>query len=134
MGPSPPATINSRGSPFGAARYVCIDSFQSQFLTDCRPVDVSSRDKEVADRLERDREANLEKIAMSRSDSRTGRDRNLASRPQTPPASKLSTQTSGPPTLTSTVRPSLSFANVAAKKESSASRNEEAQMVSGDSQ
>jgi translation initiation factor 4B len=118
MGPSPPVTINSRGSPFGAAR----------------PVDVSSREKEVADRLERDREANIEKIAMSRSDSRTGRDRNLASRPQTPPASKLSTQTSGPPTLTSTVRPSLSFANVAAKKEGSASRNEEAQMVPGDSQ
>lgn len=95
-------------------------------LIGCSPVDVSSREKEVADRLERDREANLEKIAMSRSNSRTGTDRNLAPRSQTPPAplhSKLplSTQTLGP-TLTPTVRPSLSFANVAAKKESTTSR------------
>jgi translation initiation factor 4B len=83
----------------------------------------------VADRLERDREANLEKIAMSRSNSRTGTDRNLAPRPQTPPASlhsKLSssTQTSGP-TLAPTVRPSLSFANVAAKKETVSRTSEE---------
>jgi translation initiation factor 4B len=95
-------------------------------LTGCSPVDVSSREKGVADRLERDREANLEKLAMSRSNSRTGTDRNSVPRPQTPPApaqSKLSssTQTWGP-TLTPTVRPSLSFANVAAKKESVASR------------
>ncbi|KAF8802416.1 hypothetical protein BYT27DRAFT_7196601 [Phlegmacium glaucopus] len=110
MGPSPPATINSRGNPFGGAR----------------PVDVSSREKEVADRLERDREANLEKIAMSRSNSRTGTDRNLAPRPQTPPVSlpsKLTSSTQASvPTLTPTVRPSLSFANVAAKKEGTASR------------
>jgi translation initiation factor 4B len=77
----------------------------------------------VADRLERDREAN---IVMSRSNSRTGTDRNLAPPQHTPPASlhsKLSSapQTSGP-TLAPTVRPSLSFANVAAKKESTASR------------
>ena len=83
----------------------------------------------MTDRYERDREANLEKIAMSRSNSRTGTDRNLVPRPQTPPASlhsKLSssTQTSGP-TLAATVRPSLSFANVAAKKESTASRTSE---------
>ena len=80
----------------------------------------------MADRRERDRE---EKVAMSRSNSRTGTDRNLALPPQTPPTSlhsKLSssTQTSGP-TLAPTVRPSLSFANVAAKKESTASRASE---------
>jgi len=115
MGPSP---ANSRSSPFGGAR----------------PVDVSSREKEVADRLERDREANIERITMSRTNSRTGTDRNSAHRPQTPPAplqSKLSssTQTSGP-TLTPTVRASLSFANVAAKKESTVSRPLEEQKSS----
>jgi translation initiation factor 4B len=106
----PPPSVNPRGNPFGAAR----------------PVDVSSREKEVADRLERDREVNLEKMAMSRSNSRTGTDRPP---PQTSPVSlnsKLSsaTLTSGP-TLAPTVRPSLSFANVAAKKESTASRTSE---------
>ena len=80
----------------------------------------------MADRLERDREANL---VMSRSNSRTGTDRSLAPTPQTPPASlhsKLSSsaQTTGP-TLAPTVRPSLSFANVAAKKESTSLRNSE---------
>ena len=83
----------------------------------------------MAERLDRDREANLGKMAMSRSNSRTGTDRNLAPPSQIPPASlhsKLysSTQTSGP-TLAPTVRPSLSFANVAAKKESTASRASE---------
>ena len=52
---------------------------------------------------------------MSRSTSRTGTDRNLA-RSQTPPAATPSL------TLTPTVRASLSFANVAAKKESTAPR------------
>ena len=80
----------------------------------------------MADRLERDRGVNL---AMSRSNSRSGTDRNLSTRPQTPPGSlhtkpSSSTQTSGP-TLAPTVRPSLSFANVAAKKESIASRTSE---------
>ena len=83
----------------------------------------------MADRLQRDREANLEKMAMSRSNSRTGTDRNLAPPPQTPPASLHSKLSSAPqtlgPTLASTVRPSLSFANVAAKKESTASRTSE---------
>jgi len=101
IGPPPP--INPRGNPFGAAR----------------PVDVSPRDKEVAHRLERE-----EKIALSRSNSRTGTDRP----PQTPPSlhskPSSSTQTSGP-TLAPTVRPSLSFANVAAKKESTALRTSE---------
>ena len=111
-----------------------INDFKSCNLASRSPVDVSSREKEVADRLERDREANLEKIVMSRSNSRSGTDRNLASRPQTPPASlhsKLSSssQTSGL-TLAPTVRPSLSFANVAAKKESTVSSLSEVRRVS----
>ena len=125
MGPSPPASINSRGNPFGHARYVCMKFLNPTHLIGYSPVDVSSREKEVADRLERDREANLEKLAISRSNSRTGTDRNLIPRPQTPPAlaqSKLSSSTQiWGPTLAPTVRPSLSFANVAAKKESVAS-------------
>jgi len=110
IGPPPP--INPRGNPFGAAR----------------PVDVSPRDKEVAHRLERE-----EKIALSRSNSRTGTDRP----PQTPPSlhskPSSSTQTSGP-TLAPTVRPSLSFANVAAKKESTALRTSEERRGSNDNE
>lgn len=82
-----------------------------------RPVDVSSREKEVTDRLERDKEAQGEKLAMSRTSSHTGVERN-SNRVQTPPLqSKSASQRSFGPNLAATVRPSLSFANVAAKKD-----------------
>ncbi|KAF8953280.1 hypothetical protein BDZ97DRAFT_1743913, partial [Flammula alnicola] len=71
MGPTPPTSGSSRANPFGAAR----------------PVDVSSRDKEVSERIEREREATHEKFAMSRSSSHTGIERHVHTRPETPPAS-----------------------------------------------
>lgn len=118
------------------AHGMCICHFQSQCnLIGFSPVDVSSREKEVAHRLERDREANLEKIAMSRSNSRTGMDRNLIPRPQTPPAplqSKLTSAHTLGPTLAPTVRPSLSFANVAAKKEGTTSKTPEERSSNSD--
>ncbi|KIM40443.1 hypothetical protein M413DRAFT_445897 [Hebeloma cylindrosporum] len=106
MGPTPPTSSAPRANPFGGAR----------------PVDVSSRDKEVADRIEREREreANHPKLAMSRTSSRTGVERSSLNRPQTP-TSNVNLQTKAPklpgPSLVPSVRPSLSFANVAAKKE-----------------
>ncbi|KDR79063.1 hypothetical protein GALMADRAFT_244838 [Galerina marginata CBS 339.88] len=107
MGPTP-TSGNPKLNPFGGAR----------------PVDVSSRDREVAERLGRERELTQEKLTMSRTNSRTGVERTLVSRPQTPPApsinsqSKLSPAKPPGPSLVPTVRPSLSFANVAAKKDS----------------
>ncbi|KAF8170119.1 hypothetical protein BJ912DRAFT_998257 [Pholiota molesta] len=106
MGPTTPASQTARPSPFGAAK----------------PVDVSSRDKEVAERIERERGATHEKLAMSRTSSRTGIERSTLSRPQTPPVSSTTTAPKSPasrptgPSLVPTVRPTLSFANVAAKR------------------
>jgi len=87
------------------------------------PVDVSAREKEVAERLEREREGQQEKHSMSRTSSRTGVDRSLGTRSQTPPAT-LANPSSRPapskapgPTLAPTVRPTLSFASAAAKRD-----------------
>ncbi|KJA13445.1 hypothetical protein HYPSUDRAFT_174038 [Hypholoma sublateritium FD-334 SS-4] len=113
MGPTAAVSQSSRPNPFGAAR----------------PVDVSSRDKEVAERIERERGATHEKLAMSRSSSRTGIERSVLARPQTPPVSaSVSSKPlsfKGTPTLAPTVRPTLSFANVAAKKEAASNKEEE---------
>jgi len=123
MGPTPPASSAPRSNPFGGARleipitYQLIVSKCPKFL---RPVDVSSRDREVAERIEREREVNNPKLAMSRTSSRTGVERSSLNRPQTP-TSNVSVQSKAPklagPSLVPSVRPSLSFANVAAKKE-----------------
>lgn len=85
---------------------------------------MSSREKEVADRLEREKEVQHEKLAMSRTSSRAGDERN-ADRSATPPTpstglSQTSSKPSGP-NLAPTVRPTLSFAN-AAKKDSSTNK------------
>lgn len=85
----------------------------------------------MAERIERDRGATHERLAMSRSSSRTGIERSALSRPQTPPVSSTITAPKSPasrptgPSLVPTVRPTLSFANVAAKKESVSKKGEE---------
>ena len=99
------------------------------FDSNRRPVDVSSRDKEVAERIERERGATHEKLAMSRSSSRTDIERSTLARPQTPPVSASAPPkplpSKGTSTLVQTVRPTLSFANVAAKKETTLNKKEE---------
>ncbi len=80
-----------------------------------RPVDVSAREKEIAQRVEKGRD----RLSMSRTSSRTGSERPPA-RPRTPPTS--TTPTASSPRAPSrvpapNVRPTLSFANVAANKE-----------------
>ncbi|KAF8899867.1 hypothetical protein CPB84DRAFT_1847436 [Gymnopilus junonius] len=79
------STFYNESNPFGGAR----------------PVDVTSRDREVAERIERERETSQGKFTMSRTNSRTGIERMKAPGPSLAP----------------TVRPSLSFANVAAKRD-----------------
>ncbi|KAF8149803.1 hypothetical protein B0H34DRAFT_731195 [Crassisporium funariophilum] len=116
MGPTPPTSSTPRGNPFGAAR----------------PVDVSSREKEVVERLQKEREANQERFSMSRSNSRTGTDRGSTIRPETPPASAPPSKLSSSakvltPSLAPTVRPTLSFAN-AAKKDGIAPKKTEDQL------
>jgi len=104
MGPTPPVSGGTtRGNPFGGAR----------------PVDVSLREKEVGDRLQREREAQQEKLSMSRSNSRTGVERTTSNRSQTPPSTSPGVPQKSvlPKSSAPTVRPSLSFANVAAKRD-----------------
>ncbi|KAH9902549.1 hypothetical protein C8Q73DRAFT_670783 [Cubamyces lactineus] len=100
--PNPSAT-SSRSNPFGAAK----------------PVDVTARENEVLQKIEREREEVREKVAqtthsMSRTSSRTGSQR------PTPPASAVQSPTTPqhephklPP---ANVRPSFSFASAAAGK------------------
>jgi len=103
MGPTPSAP--SRSNPFGAAR----------------PVDVSAREKEITERVEKGRD----RLSMSRTNSRSGSERPPA-RPRTPPPPAAPVAVSpraATRTLAPNVRPTLSFANVAANKEST-SENE----------
>ncbi|KAJ7510276.1 hypothetical protein B0H11DRAFT_1701456, partial [Mycena galericulata] len=113
MGPTPPVSAAPRSSPFGAAK----------------PVDVSSREKEVAERVEKDREVIKEKLSMSRTNSRSATERTIFNRTRTPPPSSAPQTPTSPklapaavpkpaaPSTAPTVRPSLSFASAAAKKE-----------------
>lgn len=87
-------------------------------------MDVTTRDKEVAERLDKEREITKEKLSMSRTTSRTASERSPLNSTKTPPPSVSTLQTSASPKiagkaplLAPTVRPTLSFAN-AAKKES----------------
>jgi len=111
VGPTPSVSNTPRSNPFGAAK----------------PVDVTTREKEVAERLEKDREAIKDRLSMSRTNSRTASERSSLHRTRTPPLSSSTPQTPTSPQLSShipnpplptNVRPSLSFAKVAAKKES----------------
>ncbi|KAJ7274583.1 hypothetical protein B0H12DRAFT_1089306 [Mycena haematopus] len=113
IGPTPPASGGApRSSPFGAAK----------------PVDVTGREKEVTDKVEKEREIMKEKLSMSRTNSRTATERTFnrtrtpppGSAPQSPKSPKLAPVTAPKPAASSTaptVRPSLSFASAAAKKE-----------------
>lgn len=89
-------------------------------------MDVSTREKEVADRLEKERDANKERMPMSRTNSRTATERNT--RTSTPPNSQNKIPSSPKPSnyvLAANVRPTLSFANVAANKETVDSKPED---------
>ncbi|KAJ7650594.1 hypothetical protein FB45DRAFT_986533 [Roridomyces roridus] len=109
IGPTP--NVAPRSSPFGAAK----------------PVDVSSREKEVVERVEKDREIMKEKLTMSRTSSRTAVERTAFNRTRTPPPSSPASPKLAPavaaskPTASTapTVRPTLSFASAAgaAKKD-----------------
>ncbi|KAJ4479937.1 hypothetical protein J3R30DRAFT_3466939 [Lentinula aciculospora] len=107
IGPTPP-TSGSRSNPFGAAK----------------PVDVTAKEIEVTQKLEKDRELNRDRITISRTSSRTGVERPPINRTHTPPAS-ASPQSHSPSSLPasatkvppqSIVRPALSFANAASHK------------------
>lgn len=101
-----------------------------------RPVDVSTREKEVVERLEKERESTKERIThpMSRSSSHTASDRIPGNRTRSPPPTIAAVSTPSSPISpkisnaisSANVRPSLSFANVAsAKKEKALDKNDE---------
>jgi len=125
MGPSPSTVTTARSNPFGAARQVFLSMpCLPQLILESRPVDVSARENEVAQRVEKDREVNRERMTMSRTSSRTGTERppisrqptNSSSVPPTPSSPKPSQAKSIAPNLSANVRPSFSFANAAAHK------------------
>ncbi|KAJ6549192.1 hypothetical protein B0H10DRAFT_2129119 [Mycena sp. CBHHK59/15] len=99
IGPTPPVSA-TRSSPFGGAK----------------PVDVTTREKEVAERVEKDREATKEKLSMSPTPFNRTRTPPPTSVPQSPTSPKPAPKTMAPSTAP-TVRPTLSFASAAAKKE-----------------
>ncbi|KII89606.1 hypothetical protein PLICRDRAFT_39716 [Plicaturopsis crispa FD-325 SS-3] len=96
-----PATPSARSNPFGSAK----------------PVDVSSREKEVSERIEKERESIRVPHPMSRTSSRAASERGHG---RTPPTSTIGstpgTPTSPKFTNQAAVRPSISFADAAAAK------------------
>ncbi|KAJ3478524.1 hypothetical protein NLI96_g9690 [Meripilus lineatus] len=103
--PNPSSSSASRSNPFGAAK----------------PVDVSAREAEVSERLEKDREATKERVlfTMSRTSSRSASHRGV-SRGATPAVSPSSPKPESHkilhPSASANVRPSFSFASAAAGK------------------
>lgn len=88
-------------------------------------MDVTSKEKEVMERLDKEREVTKEKLSMSRTNSRTASERSPLVGTRTPPSSaavagvspKLAHAAAQPkPALAPSVRPTLSFAS-AAKRE-----------------
>ncbi|EGN99014.1 hypothetical protein SERLA73DRAFT_181797 [Serpula lacrymans var. lacrymans S7.3] len=102
-----PAGI-SRSNPFGAAK----------------PVDVSSKEKEVTDRIEKERDTVKDRLPhpMSRTNSRQATERFSGTRARTPPVPHaiVTPPIPGSPkplnSAAATVRPSISFANAASAK------------------
>lgn len=101
---SPNPANTSRPSPFGAAK----------------PVDVSAKEAEVSERLEKEKEKMNQQHSMSRTSSRTGSDRGVPRRGSVDPGSThpsptVNSQPTPPPQrdLRPNVRPALSFAAAA---------------------
>jgi hypothetical protein len=75
-----------------------------------RPVDVSSREKEISDRLDKERE-------MNRTNSRSVSDRGFTNHTKSHSSTDSpDLPTSSESTVSATVRPSVSFASVATTK------------------
>lgn len=109
----------SRSSPFGAAK----------------PVDVSAREKEVAERLDKERELTKDRPShpMSRTSSHTASERTLNRTRTPPPATNVSPPLTPPSpkhfaVVSANVRPSVSFANVASAKPATAPERPEGEM------
>ena len=103
-------------------------------MVHCRPVDVSAREKEVAERLDKERELTKDRLPhpVSRTSSRTASDRTLANRTRTPPpvANNLSPPLTPPSpklfgVVSANLRPSVSFANAASTKRATLDKPEE---------
>ncbi|EPQ54384.1 hypothetical protein GLOTRDRAFT_44499, partial [Gloeophyllum trabeum ATCC 11539] len=116
MAPSTVSSSSSRSNPFGAAK----------------PVDVTAREQEVLQKIEREREATKERVShpMSRTSSRTGSERNASNFTRSPPPATASPPTPSSPrsstAQTATVRPAVSFASAAGgRKESASERTED---------
>ena len=101
----------------------------------CRPVDVSAKEAEVAERLEKERESAIDRVmhTMSRTSSRSASHRgehrgdHQSHRGQTQPSSPSSPKSDSPkilhPSTSANVRPSFSFASAAAGKKDATEQN-----------
>ncbi|KAG6811208.1 hypothetical protein H0H92_008570 [Tricholoma furcatifolium] len=120
IGPTPnSAPTSARANPFGAAR----------------PVDSATKDKEVTDRLDKEKEVVKERIVLSRTNSRQASERTPLASAHTPPtsagvsAASTASPKAAPKSLAPNVRPTLSFANAAAAKKDLASKEEKKEDV-----
>ncbi|KAG6817184.1 hypothetical protein H0H87_011886 [Tephrocybe sp. NHM501043] len=120
MAPTPAAAPSSaRASPFGAAR----------------PVDVASKEKEVTERLEKEKELLKERLPMSRTNSRQASERTPLTSTHTIPTSAAGSAVGSaspkiaPKSLAPSVRPTLSFANAAAAKKEAAVKEDKSDEV-----
>ncbi|KAF8326499.1 hypothetical protein F5887DRAFT_222096 [Amanita rubescens] len=111
-GSSSPSPMSSpKMSPASSSTAV-----KSNPFGEAKPVDVSQKNKEVSERLEREREAVKERFSMSRTSSHGASERTTQNVVK-PPQNSVSHQKPSPGTsMSPNVRPSLSFANVAASK------------------
>ncbi|KAG2071795.1 RNA-binding domain-containing protein [Suillus decipiens] len=110
MSSNPGAPSAAKASPFGAAR----------------PVDVTSKEREITARVEKDREALKERVPhpMSRNSSRQATERSpiTATATRSPPQVIATPPTPGSPRVSyatptsANIRPSISFANAASAK------------------
>ncbi|KAG6853963.1 hypothetical protein C0991_012109 [Blastosporella zonata] len=117
------APSSARASPFGAAR----------------PVDVTGKEQEVTERLEKERDFTKERITMSRTNSRQASERAPLTGTGTPPTSAgvsaagssiaSASPKIAPKSLAPSVRPTLSFANAAAAKKEAAAKEERSDEV-----
>ncbi|GBE88454.1 hypothetical protein SCP_1302690 [Sparassis crispa] len=116
--PSTTSSAHHRSNPFGAAK----------------PVDVSAKEMAAEERIEKERETTKERVShhtMSRTSSHTASLRDYPTAHATPPASAVASPTtpplephkSLPSAAGANVRPSFSFANVAAGKKEYANDN-----------
>ena len=127
---SPKLASNApRPSPFGAAKSVHSYELRDIILTRCRPVDISTKEREITARLELTKDR-APQHSMSRTNSRQATERGPTHSTKT--SSIAPTPESSAALASSTVRPTLSFANAAGAKTTIVGRTDDQKAIKED--